>query len=566
MELREYIRPLRKWWWLILGATLVATLSSFFATRQQPPTYSTRATVMIGSAIENPNPNGNEFWLTQQLANTYADIVGRDNVRQSTMQALGLTWLPNYTARVVANTQLIEISVIDTDPQRAQAVASELANQLIQLSPTGPGQGDAQRQEFINAQLDDLEAKIEDTRAEIARRQTELASMFSARQIADTQTQINGLQNKLSTLQANYAALLSNTQRGALNSITVIEPPALPLRPVGPNRGATVLLAAAIGFLLATGAAYLLDYLDDTLKNPDEVQKTVELTTLGAVPRMENMGPGNELMVTAEGQSAGKEAFRVLRTNLQFAAVDRPLRSLMVTSPAPSEGKSLVIANLAGAMAQAGRRAVLVDCDLHKPRLHRLFGLRNNVGLTTALLEERPALDVLLQDTAIPGLHVLTSGPLPPNPAELLGSARMREFVAELLTQFDMVLLDSPPTAVLSDAAILSTQCDGVLFVLAAGRSRREITRRAMEALRKVNARVLGAVLNQMPMQGDGYYYYYYYNYDYAGYGTDGQSGPGQNGSGRGGTKNGRRGWLRGRRSAGRSPAPEVAPLPPTRS
>ncbi len=566
MELREYIRPFRKWWWLIIGATLIATVSSFFATRQQPPIYSTRATVMIGSAIENPNPNGNEFWLTQQLANTYADIVKRDNVRQSTMQALGLAWLPDYTARVVANTQLIEISVTDTDPQRAQAVANELTNQMIQLSPTGPGQEDMQRQEFINAQLDDLEAKIADTQAEIARRQTELANMFSARQIADTQTQISGLQNKLSTLQANYAALLSNTQQGALNSITVIEPAALPMWPVGPNRSATIMLAAAIGFLLAAGAAYLLDYLDDTLKNPDDVQKTVELTTLGAVPRMEGVGPGNELAVATEGQSAGKEAFRVLRTNLQFAAVDRPLHALMVTSPAPNEGKSMTVANLAGAMAQAGRRTVLIDCDLHKPRLHRLFGLRNNVGVTTALLEEHPVLDGLLQDTPIPGLQVLTSGPLPPNPAELLGSTRMREFLAELLTQFDMVLLDSPPTAALSDAAILSTQCDGVLLVLDAGKSRREVARRAMEALRRVNARVVGAVLNRMPMQGDSYYYYYYYTYDYAGYNMDGQSGPGQNGTGSGDQKNGRRGFLRGRRSADQPNTTGVAPLPPTRS
>jgi len=226
----------------------------------------------------------------------------------------------------------------------------------------------------------------------------------------------------------------------------------------------------------------------------------------------------------------------------------------------------MTVANLAGAMAQAGRRTVLIDCDLHKPRLHRLFGLRNNVGVTTALLEEHPVLDGLLQDTAIPGLQVLTSGPLPPNPAELLGSTRMREFLAELLTQFDLVLLDSPPTAALSDAAILSTQCDGVLLVLDAGKSRREVARRAMEALRRVNARVVGAVLNRMPMQGDSYYYYYYYTYDYAGYNMDGQSGPGQNGSGKGDEKNARRGFLRGRRSADQPSTPGVAPLPPTRS
>ncbi len=424
MELKDYIRPLRKWWWLIIAATLVATASSYLATRQQQPIYRTRSTLMVGTAIENPNPNGNEFWLTQQLANTYADIVKRDNVRASVMSRLNLAWLPDYTARVVPNTQLIELSVTDTDPVRAQRVAQELSEELIRISPSGAGQEDQQRQAFISQQLNDLETKIQETQTEIDRKQVELANMFSARQIADTQTQITGLQNKKATLQANYAALLSSTQRGALNSINIIEAAALPSIPVGPNKGATILLAAAIGLLLATGAAYLLEYLDDTLKNPDDVQKALNLTTLGTVPRVEGVSPGNELAILSNSQSAATEAYRVLRTNLQFAAIDRPLRTLLVTSPAPGEGKSLTTANLAAALAQAGRRVILVDADLHKPRVHRVFGLRNNVGLTTALLEEHPNLEGLIQEGPVPNLWVLTSGPLPPNPAELLGSAR----------------------------------------------------------------------------------------------------------------------------------------------
>lgn len=534
MELKDYIRPLRKWWWLILAATLVATTSSFLATLRQPAIYRTTTTVMIGSAIENPNPSGNEFWLTQQLANTYADIAKRDTVRAGAMAELGMAWLPEYTARVVANTQLVDLTVTDTDPQRAKAVADALAHQLVLLSPTAPGREDQQRQAFISAQLNDLEAKIQETQDEIGRKQSELANMFSARQIADTQTQIAGLQNKLATLQANYAALLANTQKGALNSISVIEPAPVPTRPVGPNKGATILLAAAIGFLLAAGAGYLLDYLDDTLKNPDDVEKAAGLTTLGAVPRIEGVGAGNELATLIEGQSAGREAYRVLRTNLQFAAVDRPLSILMVTSPGPSEGKSLTIANLAVALAQADKRVILVDTDLHKPRQHRIFGLRNNIGITTALLEERPVADGLLQPTAVPGLSVLTSGPLPPNPAELLGSARMRELLAQLAAQADTVLLDSPPAVALSDAAILSTQCDGVLLVFDAGATRREAARRAIEALRRVNARVVGAVLNRMPLQGDGYYYYYYYNYGYY-YNTEDGGSEGHSGNGRSG-------------------------------
>ena len=511
MELADYIRPLRKWWWLIVAATLVATVSSYLATRQQAPIYRTRTTLMVGTAIENPNPNGNEFWLTQQLANTYADIVQRDNVRNAVMQRLNLTWLPAYTAKVVPNTQLIELSVTDTDPQRAQLVAQLLSEELIGISPTGPGGDDQQRQQFISQQLDDLEVKIQETEDEISRKQSELANMFSARQIADTQSQIAGLQNKKLTLQANYSSLLSSTQRGALNSVNIIESAALPITPVGPNKGATILLAAAIGLLLAAGAAYLLEYLDDTLKNPDDVQKALGQTTLGAVPRMaDGATAGSELAILSNSQSIATEAYRVLRTNLQFSAIDHPLRTLLITSPAPGEGKSLTAANLAAALAQAGRKVIIADADLHKPRVHRVFRIRNSVGLTTALLDDHPDLDELIQEGPVPNLWVLTSGPLPPNPAELLGSARARELIAQLLERADVLVFDSPPIVALADAAILSTQTDGVLLVLDAASTRRDVARRAVEALRRVNARVLGVVLNRMPIKGEGYYYYYY--------------------------------------------------------
>jgi len=512
VELKEYILPLRKWWWLIVAATLVATLSSLIATSRQAPIYQTRTTIMVGRAIENPNPNGSDFWLMQQLAGTYADIAKRAPVQDATKAALGLTWLPDYTVRVVPNTQLVEISVVDTSPPRARAVAGELANQLILQTPMQSGSEMDQRQAFIKTQLDDLEVKIKDTQAEIAKKQTDLGNLFSARQIADTQTQIAGLQTKLATLQANYAALLSNTQQGAINTISVIEAAALPVSPIGPNKPATILLAAVIGFILAAGAAFLLEYLDDSLKNPDDVEKNLGLTTLGAIPVMAETATQGELAVIASSHSIASEAFRVLRTNLRFAGVDRPLKAVLITSPSPSEGKSLTAANLGAALAQAGERVILVDTDLHRPRLHRLFGLRNNRGVTSALLEEHPDLDGLLQETTVPGLQVLTSGPLPPNASELLGSARMRELLVALGSQADILLLDSPPATALADAAVLATQTDGVLLILDSGVTRREAARRAMEALRRVNARVVGAILNRLPTSGGGYYYYYYYH------------------------------------------------------
>jgi capsular exopolysaccharide synthesis family protein len=313
----------------------------------------------------------------------------------------------------------------------------------------------------------------------------------------------------------------------------------------------TVLLAAAIGLIMAGMAAYLLDYLDDTIKTPDDVKKILDLTTLGAVPRVQD--GDTELVALSTSQSPAVESYRILRTNLQFAAVNHPLDTMLITSPSPTEGKSLTVANLAVAMAQAGKKTVIIDADLHRPRQHRLFSLPNNVGVTTALLAEHPDPGDLLQSTEVDNLQVLTSGPLPPNPAELLGSDRMKELLQHLVEQTDVIIMDSPPAIVLSDAMILATQSDGVLLVLDVGQTRRDAARRAVESLRQVNARIVGVLLNRVPTNGGGYYYYYYYS----GYYSDDD----QNGRGKGLRSWGRRKKRRKRTQPQVSPTP--APSPP---
>ena len=544
MELKEYLLPLRRWWWLLLAATVIAVAASYLITSRQAPIYQARVTLLVGRAIENPNPSGNEFFLTQQLATTYTDIAKRSTVRRATAKALNIKSVPDYGVRVVPNTQLMEIVVTDSNPERAAAVANELAKQLILQTPTASDQTTQDRQAFINNQLDDLQVKITDTQQDVAKKQEELGGLFSSRQIADTKAQITGLQQKLNSLQSNYAALLANTQRGALNQLSVIEAAQPPNLPIGPDRLIIILLAAAVGFVMAAAAAYLLEYLDDTFKSPDMVQKTLGLTTLGAVPVMDEVTPGNELAPLINDHSATTEAYRVLRTNLQFASVDRPLHTLMVTSPAPSEGKSMTSANLAAAVARAGRQVILVDADLHRPRLHRVFNLTNNVGVTSALLADHPSIEGLLQETQIPGLRVLTAGPLPPNPAELLGSSRMKDLIAALNAHADMVILDTPPVVALADAAILSTHTDGVLLVLDAAHTRREVARRALASLGQVKARVIGVLLNRVPTRGAGYYYYNYYYYGRYTNGRDGDS------AGQSGRRRNRRRFGRGRAAA----------------
>lgn len=206
--------------------------------------------------------------------------------------------------------------------------------------------------------------------------------------------------------------------------------------------------------------------------------------------------------------SPAAEAYRTLRMNLQFAALDKPLRSVLVTSPGAGEGKSTLLANLGVTVAQIEQRVVLVDCDLRKPQLHTLFGLANESGLTTMMVDDAALQSPPLQETSIKNLRVLTSGALPPRPADLLGSQRMEKVVARLLEEGDLLLFDAPPLMVAADAVVLATRVDGTLLVVSAGQTKREDTQRAIERLRKVNAHVVGAVLNNAPREAavQGYY------------------------------------------------------------
>lgn len=210
-----------------------------------------------------------------------------------------------------------------------------------------------------------------------------------------------------------------------------------------------------------------------------------------------------DLITLIDARSSQAEAYRSLRTNLEFSSLDHPIHTLLVTSAAPDEGKSTTLANLGVISAQAGKRVVLLDCDLRRPRLHEFFELSNNVGVTTALLNAEATLP--LQATSVPNLRVMTSGPLPPNPADLLASARMKALLELVSADADLVLLDAPPVITVTDAALLAAKVDGVLLVVSAGHTKRDHAQRAKDLLAKVNARLVGAVLTNAAVDASAY-------------------------------------------------------------
>jgi len=218
----------------------------------------------------------------------------------------------------------------------------------------------------------------------------------------------------------------------------------------------------------------------------------------------------NPLITNLKPHSRISESYRILRTNIQYSTVDSPLKTILVSSSQPGEGKSTTVSNLAVAYAQEEKRILLVDADLRKPTLHQIFSVTNRSGLTNVLANEQ-SLEDAVHSTEIPNLHLLTSGTYTPNPAEMLGSKRMNQLLDKVAQDYDLVLIDSPPIMAVTDAQILSTLCDGVIMVLNYGKVKRDVAKKALEQLAHVNAKVLGVVINNKTYTGkdSGYYYYY---------------------------------------------------------
>jgi capsular exopolysaccharide synthesis family protein len=499
-DLQDIIRPLLKWWWLLAASALLAAGFSAYNISRQPPIYRSSATVMVGRALSDPNPSGGEFNLASQLAAAYTDIARRSTVQDAVRDALGLARLPEYSVRQVPNTQIIEIIVQDTEPTRAKAVANEIVNQLILQTPGN--QNESERQVFVEEQLNQMEASIIATREEIERLNQELQTLFSARQIADTNAQIAALNAKLSTLQTNYTSLLSNSRRGAANTVSVLEPAYLPTRPLPNQLAMYILVAGLLGFALAAVGAYLLEYLDDTLRTEQDAHRHLKLPALGIIPVAgKRNAKDDDAILDPSNQSPATDGYSGLRLALDFVMAEYAPYRFAISSPGTADGKSKVTANLCVELAHAGRRVILVDADLHRPSQQRIFKLRNDVGVTTLLLDENAHVGNLIQQTPYPGLSVLTSGPLHSNPSQLLGTKGMSTLLDQLQEMADVVILDTPPVTVAIDASILATQVDGVLLVLAAGQTKRGVAMRAVESLRKVHANLLGFVLNDVPLK-----------------------------------------------------------------
>lgn len=518
MDLKLYINRYIKWWWLILLSVVIASAASYFASKNTTPLYKTKTTLMVGNSIQNPDPNSAELYTGQQLASTYVQMALREPVLKATVDSLGwsIDWgqlASKISAYAIPQTQLIEIYAIDSDPLTAKVLADSVAQQLIKLSPSGSGKISQEQLAFIQTQLTDLEGKITFAKDDVASLNAELDAANSAQQIQDLQNQINILETKISNWQSTYAGLLKSVEGGDVNALYILEDAGVPTTPFSPNTRMNILMAAAIGLILAVGGIIVIEYLDDTVRDMIDTQSLVNLPTLAKISLFNDKTTESKLITLDNPLASEADSFRMLRMNLQAISNWQSLNTILFTSAEPSVGKSVTISNLAIVMAQFGNRVILVEADLRKPSIHKLFGVSNDIGLKDLIMKTDRTVLNTLKTTKVENLKILPCGSELLSSVEALGSERMKKIIKELTSMADVILFDCPPALMFSDTFLLGKLVNGVVIVSRVGRTRTELLKRVVEDLRMAGINLLGVVIQtQKSSEIYGYKYYHYYS------------------------------------------------------
>ena len=455
VELRDYVRVLRRSWMLVLAFVVLGGLLAAGATWRSTKEYAASVTMVVSSP-DNAEGAASAYQgglLSQQRVKSYANLVASDRVASAVIHRLHLRTTPDQlrgqvTAQAVPDTVLLRATVRDQDPRQATSIANA-----------------------VGEEFSDAVAMIE-------------------RPADDGPPSVR---------------------------VNVWERAKLPTSPVVPQPTRNMALGLLLGLVLGITAALVRFRLDTSISGRDDARDITDLPNLALI-NYDSDSARRPLITSARPHTARAEAFRQLRTNLQFVDVDAGPRSILISSSVPGEGKTTTVCNLAISLAQGGHRVCLIEGDLRRPSFSGYLGVESAAGLTSVLIGAADLDDVLQPwgegRVGAGKIEVLASGPVPPNPSELLGSQNMADLIDLLHTRFDFVLLDAPPLLPVTDAAVLATRADVVLLVARVGRTRREQLRRATEALRAVDAKIVGTVLNMVPTKGpDAYYYGQYSSY-----------------------------------------------------
>lgn len=524
LSLRDYLAVLRQRRRIVILAVVVAVGVALAISLLQTPRYRARAELLLGRTA-------NEDILADELnqvrtspdaereLNNEIRLIESGAIREAVDEQYdGALRVRDVTASAAASdtNDVINLDLESADPAEAADLVNLYADVYIAERRQRSIDEMLSARDVIQTRLDELRGQIaevsrplDDIDAQVAaaepgspqreeleeQRQTILGQVLP--QLAPLTSRESSFQGQLQQLEVSQDL----TESGGIEVLNAADEPS---SPVSPNLVRNVVAAGFLGLLAGITLAFLADRLDDSVRSKESVEKVTELPTLGLIPIGLDGESGNDLVGIEDATSAAAEAYRSLRTSVRFMGLDTPARTLLVTSPAATEGKTVTAANLAIALAQGGERVLLVGADLRRPRVHDLFGAPLSPGLTTVLLDDADPESTVYDIQEAPRLHLMPPGPTPPNPAELLDSQRARDLFTKLAESYDRVVIDSPPVLPVTDAQVLSRISDAALLVVTYGQTSKRGLARAIELLGQVDAPVVGTVLNQVPAS-EGY-------------------------------------------------------------
>jgi succinoglycan biosynthesis transport protein ExoP len=491
MSLRAYLLIFWRRKWIIVATIVATTLLATVLTLLATPIYISSATLRVATvgsgAIDVSRP---DIGYTERLMNTYARIITGEGTRNDIVEQLNLDHPPVISVELIPDTELIKISTESTEPGMARDVTNAVSEMLIVQSKELYAGGGQTTQEIISRQIAQIEEELNQARSDYER--LLLTSPTDSVAISAASQSIELKERTYAYLLEQYEGARVNEALRA-NAVTIVEPATTPRQPSKPRSELNIVLGVLVGSVLGVGLALLWENLDTKLYTSEEIEEVTQMVPAGKIPLAKNQ---LDIIDHQNSYQPQLEAFRRLRTNILNSNREQKSVALLVTSAERGEGKSTIVANLAVVIAQSGMRVLVVDCDLRQPTIHKIFNVPNQRGLTDILVGEKPLSEVTSHSTYNRVL-VVTSGPLPPNATELLGSSQMADLVEEMKEEYDVVLIDTPALSSVADAAGLVPCVDDVILVVAQARVHHEAIQTVFDQLTNIKPKSISVVVNR---------------------------------------------------------------------
>lgn len=503
----QRLRKLVKRWAIpVVLITIVGGAVAYAVTRRITPMYEAQATVLVVAGPQQAGANTGVALSNDQVTTTAASLMTEPPLLQRVINELKLNTTTDQLARQVTatpitNAQLVNVTVQDPDAALATRMANTLSSDFVDQVTTENTQRINQAGAAYQTQITALTNTLSDE-------ENKLANAPRNQDTTGLTAEITANSSELTTVTAQYSAFKA-TQAQNLETVSIAAPASQPTQPASPKLLLNLALGLIAGLLVGLGVVALAEYLDQGLNSEEDVRERLGVPCLAIIPRF-NARPGGRRDHRHEERA--REAYRRLRTNLLFSELDEPLKTIVVTSARPGEGKTRTVSNLGVSLASSEKSVLIIDADMHRPNQHRIFHKNIAQGLSEMLIATTPTGDPVLNgrhQTTYANLSVLTCGVLPPNPSELLASQRTKLLIRGLEKQRDVLIIDTPPAQSLTDALSVAAHSSGVILVVETGKTNAEQARQVIDALHKVGARVLGVVLNKAKDRQLASYYYY---------------------------------------------------------